>query len=504
MPSGEINNMGIKSLLLENKSAKQTILKNTFWLAFSQALVKLIKLLLVIYVAKILSTVEYGKFCYALSFAGLFAVLVDMGINSIFVREMASDNEKQKFFASLLSFKILLAFLVWICIFSLSFVISADVSVRWNIWILGASVVIAGLASFFLCFFQAHQKMELTVIADVIQALSTTALGLFLIFKVPLSQYLSLGYLAGSICLLLTAIWLASVNQYHIGIGFDVKIWGEFLKMSWPLALGSLFINAFSATDSLMIGYMKNVEEVGFYNAAQRIMTLAALPVGFIATSFFPALSKASKQGLTEVQKIFDFESEIVIILALPIVFGGVALAPRLISYVYDAKFLPAVLVLRMLLIVLLFHYFSYPFNQILVAHNKQVVTFWITVVTSLIDIVLNLMLIPRYGLYGATATTIVSAFISFIALLGIFVKYRYVSIVGFRTIKIGITSLLACIAMYSLLVNPFVYHLNVFLSVPIGAFAYFLVFSVFSWASGGKFSLLQKARKYILENKRD
>ncbi len=494
--------MSLKSFLLENKSVKQTILKNTFWLAFSQGVIKLIKLLLIIYVAKILSATEYGKFSYAMSFAGLFAVLVDMGINSIFVREMSSDSEKQKYFSSLLSFKIFLSFISFASIFGLSFLISRDPSVQLNIWILGLSVVLAGVASFFMSLFQAHQKMEIPIIGDILQALGTTVIGLILIFRVPLAQYLSFAYLIGSVILLMTAVFLTVFHKYSIGLSVDFRVWGEFLKMSWPLALGSLFINVFAATDSLMIGYMKNMEQVGFYNAAQRIMALAGLPVGFLATSFFPAISKAVGQGKEALQKIFDFEIEIFLMIALPIFCGGLILAPRLIDYVYDPKFYPAVLVFRMLCFVILFHYISYPFNQILIAHNRQQWTFWITVGTSMLDIILNLIFIPQYGLYGATFTTIISACVSLAVLMAIFGKFGFVRILDFKTIKVFLTSCLACIAMYFVLVNPYVFNANIFVSVPIGIMAYFSVFLGFSRIVGGDFGLLKSVSNYLLEKK--
>ena len=74
MINGSIN---VKSLLFENKGLKQTIFKNTFWLALAEAITNFSKLFLIVYVARIFGVTEYGKFTFALSFVSLFSILSD-------------------------------------------------------------------------------------------------------------------------------------------------------------------------------------------------------------------------------------------------------------------------------------------------------------------------------------------------------------------------------------------------------------------------------------------
>ena len=69
------------------------------------------------------------------------------------------------------------------------------------------------------------------------------------------------------------------------------------MKMSWPLALIGLFGVIYSSIDSVMLGYWNMFEETGWYNAAQKIVLTGLVPMGLIGASFYPALSKFSKES---------------------------------------------------------------------------------------------------------------------------------------------------------------------------------------------------------------
>ena len=84
----------IKELLLENKTIKQTLFKNTFWLGVGTGTGKFLKLILTIYIARILGAAEYGKLTFALAFISVFLLFADLGLDEIVVREFSRQKEK--------------------------------------------------------------------------------------------------------------------------------------------------------------------------------------------------------------------------------------------------------------------------------------------------------------------------------------------------------------------------------------------------------------------------
>src|SRR3989344_2833059 len=136
----------IKSIFLENKTTKQIIFKNAFWIALATGISKLLKLALIIYIARALGATEYGKFTFALAFISLFVVFQNLGLPNIITREFAREKDKEEEFYSLLSLKILLGFATLILILISSFLITSSPDILKIIWILAIFSLISNFS----------------------------------------------------------------------------------------------------------------------------------------------------------------------------------------------------------------------------------------------------------------------------------------------------------------------------------------------------------------------
>ncbi|MHA1380609.1 MAG: oligosaccharide flippase family protein [Candidatus Helarchaeota archaeon] len=90
------NSINLKSLLFENKTIKQTIFKNTFWLGLTGVIQKGVSFLVIVWLARYFGPVIYGKWAFALSFTALFAFLPNFGFGLLTIRELARDKFKNK------------------------------------------------------------------------------------------------------------------------------------------------------------------------------------------------------------------------------------------------------------------------------------------------------------------------------------------------------------------------------------------------------------------------
>ena len=85
----------LKDLLFTNRSAKQTIVKNVFWLSVGQIGSRLIRAAIIIYAARVLGAAEYGIFSYVLGLAGFFTIFADLGVSPLMTREIAGHPDKR-------------------------------------------------------------------------------------------------------------------------------------------------------------------------------------------------------------------------------------------------------------------------------------------------------------------------------------------------------------------------------------------------------------------------
>lgn len=467
----------VRAFLFNNTSIKQTIFKNTFWIGLGEVVSKFLKLALIIYVARVLGATEYGKFTFAMAFVSLFVVFSNLGLPQIVTREFSREKEKEKEFFSIFSLKILLGLGTLILILVGSFLITSDPNIRKVIWILAIFSSIGNFSEIIYAFFQARQRMEYESWSRILEALIVTGVGFFVILKFPSVINLSYSYLFSVLIGLIFVLALFHFKIFHLKIFWRRTIWKKFLRMSWPLALASLFGMVCVYIDSAMMGYQDQITETGWYNAAYKIIIPTTVLMGIIATSFYPVLSKFFKESKEKVQRIWNYYTESMIMLALPLMAGGFILAPKIIEFTYGQSFTPSILAFQILLIMAGTVYFSRPLMLALIASGQQKKFFWITFSGALVNIILNLILIPKFSLYGAAVSTVITYLLIFFLLLGFTSKFTLIRPLNLKLFYSFIGASLSSIIMYLLISQPQIYNLNVFFSISIGAFVYFISF---------------------------
>jgi O-antigen/teichoic acid export membrane protein len=465
--------MRIKSLFFNNFGIKQTIAKNTFWLTIGNGGSGLLKLILLIYVARILGATEYGKFTFALAFIFLFQVFADFGLSQITTREFAKDSGKEKEFFSLLSLKILLGLGILTLVLTFSFFVTSDPVIRKIIWILAISNIISTYFMIFYAFFQARQKMEYEGIMRILEVLILVGLGFFVLFYFPSIENLSYSYLFASLFSLIFILIFFNFRVQKLSLNWDKLIWKKYLLMSWPLALIGFSYIIYNQIDSVMMGYLGQITQTGWYNAAYRIIVIPTIPSGIISASFYPALSKAFKETEEKLQRIWNYHMEIMILLAFPLLVGGVVLASRIIGFFYDSSFTPSVLVFQILIIMVGIMFICTAFRWVLIVADQQKKLFWAVLSGAIINVILNLILIPKFSLYGAAAATVITNILIFFLLVRFTSKFTTINPFNLKILLTFIGAILCSILMYFTITQPQIYYLNVILTILIGIAVY-------------------------------
>jgi O-antigen/teichoic acid export membrane protein len=465
------------AFFLKNSGIKQTIAKNTFWLAVAEGVTRFLKLFLIIYVARILGATEYGKFTFALAFVSLFAIFSDFGISQITTRELAWEKAKEKEFPNILSLKLVLSIGTLILICLGSFFITPDPIIRGIIWILGIYIIVSSFSEIIYAFLRARQQMEYEAWAKVLQAVVVTGVGFFILFNFPSIQSLSLAYLFAASIALISILAFFHFKICRLKLSFNKNIWQSVLVMSWPLALAGAFGTIHSQTDSVMMGYFGQIIQVGWYNAAYRIIGATLIPVGLLSISFFPLFSKLFKESKEKLQKPWDYYMQLMIFLSVPLMAGGMILAPKIIDFVYDPSYFPSILVFQILLIMAVLSYICNPFSQALIVSNQQKRLFWISLSGAIVNVGLNLILIPKYSLYGAAFTTVVTLFLILFLLYKFTSKFTPIKPFNLKFLFTFLGAGLSSVVMYLVISQQIVYNLNVLFSVLIGALVYLFCF---------------------------
>jgi O-antigen/teichoic acid export membrane protein len=318
--------------------------------------------------------------------------------------------------------------------------------------------------------------MEYQAWIVVFQTMLVTGAGFFVLFNFPSVQNLGLSYLFASLVSLLILLLIFNFKFVRLKLSFNKTVWKNLIRISWPLALAGMFAGVYNSIDSVMMGYWKQITETGWYNASYKIIGIAIIPMGLIAQTFYPALSKFSKKSKESFQNIWNKQMEIMIVLAFPIMVGGIVLAPKIIQSVYGESFLPATLSFQILLVMLGILFLSAPIQQVLVVVDQQKKLFWVTAIGAIINIFLNFLLIPKLSLNGAAIATLITYIIVFFLLIKLVLKFTPIHPINLRSFSVLIVTIAASTLMCLAITCPWIYNLNVVFSVMIGGIIYFLL----------------------------
>jgi O-antigen/teichoic acid export membrane protein len=468
---------GIKPFLFENLSIKQTILKNTFWLTAANFVSKVLRFVLFIYVARLLGATEYGKFTFAMSFVGVFVMFADFGLSQIITRNFAQDKEREKEFPSILSLKVFLTFTVLLLISVGSLFITPDPVIKRIILILAISGLAENFIEIIYAFFRARQKMEYLAFIIILETLITFGMGMFILFYMPSVSNFSYSYVTASLVGLLAVLLILNFKFQKLSLRIDKSVWKKFLLVSWPLALIGVLNSIYNQTDSVMLGYFKQITQTGWYNAAYRIIAITLIPIGLITVSIFPVLSKSFAETKERMHKIWDFYMESVIFLAIPLVVGGMVLATRIISIIYGQGYYPAVLAFQILLLTSGIIFLYTPLQQALIVFNQQKKIFWIALFSAIFNIILNAIFIQKYSLYGAAGATVATHFVIGILFFILMKNFNFISPVDKKTLINFIISVISSLVMYFTISMPVVYEFNIIIVLILGVVIYSAVY---------------------------
>jgi len=376
----------------------------------------LLSVVLVFFLARYLGPKDYGFYSAAIAFGGLFAILADFGIYPNLIRDMAArPQEQEKIFGKALMLRLFSAFLVSLLAFLVSFLTPYPLLIKWAIGIVALQSFFASLINFFVSVFQLHYRMDLPVLFEVLGRAVLLALVLVAVhFKLGLLEIF--WFLALSSFLNLVLLALLAGRYIKIKPQFELQFFKHFLKECWPVGIVIILLLVHFKTDTIILSLEKSANEVGLYGAAYRIIEVIILIPPIFSSLLLPKFSEFAISDQKALKQIFQKAFNILFLFALPLIAFLIIFAPQIIVTIVGIDFAGASVPLRILVLAIFWSFLYYPIFHLLVAVRKQksLIVPWGTM-TGL-NIVLNLVLIPKFSYMGAASATLITEALLFIS----------------------------------------------------------------------------------------
>lgn len=387
---------------------RQTLLKNTFWLSFSEISGRLLKAVIIIYAARVLGAEGFGTFSYVLGLAGLLTIFSDLGVGNVLIREGAKDpTARKRYFGAAATITFLLSFVSALIIIFIT-PLASKIPLSEALLLAVAVVFIfdswRGLG---LALFRATEKMELEALTNILTQVALIVAGFFLVVQMKTPESLAFTYAAASIAGFFITFYLARKYVKGLFARFDKKIIKSILSASLPISiagiLGGLMIN----TDIVLLGWLTDARQVGLFTAAQKPILFLYLIPSFIAGGIFPTLARLAMKDQEKSRLLISKGLTAMFLFALPITAGLLLVSNDIVRLLYGNDYLPAILAFQILTGTILVMFPMSILHSVIFAYDHQKFLMRISVAGIALNAILDLALIPAWGITGAAIATL-------------------------------------------------------------------------------------------------
>jgi len=437
---------------------------NIFWGLAASSIISAIGVMLV---AGILSESEYGLVAIALMGPNLIAIFRDWGVDWATIKYTAqyrSENKEanvKNVLASVIVFELILGFSLSIICFFLSGFLATNIFDRPDI------VPLIQIASFTIfadallkaaqAAFTGYEKMEYHSITSIVYSTLKTGFMILLVilglgaFGATIGTtiaYLISGII--SIILLYVTIYrnLQRQDDSKLQIFATIK---TLFRYGLPLSISAIISGFLAQFYNFLIAIYCTDLIIGNYQVALNFAFIVTFFVMPVITVLLPAFSKFDSQKEREtLGNVFQFSVKYASLLIVPVAFAVIALSQPGVSTLFGEKYSYTPLYLALYVVTFIYTAFGYlSVENIIKSQGKTDVNMKLTLITSAIGLILNIVLIPKFGILGLLATYIISGIPS-LAIALWWIKKKYNATINWvSSAKILLASTLAAVITY-------------------------------------------------------
>jgi O-antigen/teichoic acid export membrane protein len=198
------------------------------------------------------------------------------------------------------------------------------------------------------------------------------------------------------------------------------------LQQSWPFALAGVFYLIYFQSDILLLGWMVGPEAAGLYNAAFAVMAAVyLLPSVAYQKYLLPKLHRWAEHDRPRFLAVYRFGNAASLLLGFAVAAALLLVAPWGMPLVFGEAYRTSGQLLLVLALAVPGRYLATSVGSVLVTQDNMRRKVWLMGLTALVNLALNMLLIPRYGVYGAAWATVASE--SVLVLAYLYAAWRYV-----------------------------------------------------------------------------
>lgn len=372
-----------------------------------------VSLLATVLIAKNYGPENYGNFTLITTYVVLFYLISDFGFNAVVLEKIQNTEVKKTYFSNILGLRIVWSILlVFFCISLLAFLPQNHgfvAVVRLGIIIYSLSIISQGLTTTANLIFQSKLRYDQSTIALFFgSAFSLLLILLFTNQKLPII-FIVLSFLLGNIATSFISLFLARINDKELSLtpAFDVSKYKEIFVKSMPLGFTLILNLIYFRADTFILATTRTQAEVGNYGLAYRFFEAILVFPSFFMNSVYPLFLSVKYSP----QKLINLASKSFKILLITSILASAVIlisANQLILFSGGSLFKESTTALRILALSFPSFFLSSLYMWLLITLGKRKILAIVYGLSMILNIVLNLIFIPLFGIPAAAFTTLI------------------------------------------------------------------------------------------------
>lgn len=394
----------------------RSVFKDTVFLYFGNIVSKLLYFALIVFISRYLGAVKLGQYASSFAFVSMFFLFVNVGLDNFTIREIAAHKETIKdYLLSLVLLRIFFSLMIFFAVILISGGIEAFEDIRKFILILAISLLVGSMAQIFYCILIAHKKIRYVVLYLTVRNLVTIGLAVLGIVLGRGILYVVFCFLVGSTLGLGFGAFLVYRMGIRPSLEPDITRIRIFFKKSLIFSLSALLVGVLFRIDMIMLKLMEGNYAVGIYRAAYSFLMNLEVFAGSFMLVLYPEISRLYKSNPSSLAALYERSFRYALGINAVILIGIFMFGKTLMAIFFGRNFTESAVILQYSILPVFFllqntvnYYF---FNSI----DRPELNALVFGMGALMNFLLNLYFIPRYGYYGVLPAIFISYIVVFI-----------------------------------------------------------------------------------------
>lgn len=395
----------------QGQSLGMIIAKNTLVVTLGSVILKAINFLFNVYVIRRLGDDRFGQYSVVLAFVGIYQIFAELGISQFAMRESAKNRERaEPLFWNLVVLRLILAAIAMAAMPLLAASFGYNPQLVLGVFLFACSFLVSAVMAPIQGVITAYERFDVVTAQNVLSQIVFVVMGGAFLLSGMGFIWLIVASIFSLVPATVMGIWFVRRNgMIKMNVRLEPSTWFGLIKSGLPFGVISLMLSIAFKIDTIILKGYTSDEVVGWYNAAYNLVfSLMFLTAGF-KDAIVPSLTRTYVTDPQQVERWYYRTNKVMIILSLPIAVGGMIVARPLIELLYTQAYAPSGLALAILIWdvpFLMYASFCGNISTIIVAERKAARVY---AINAVLNILMNLYAIPRYGLIGAAITTVLT-----------------------------------------------------------------------------------------------